>query len=217
MFSQFRAASAAMVLSLASAATAAHAEDASRWFVHAGPAVVMPVESAEMTMGGAPVPGGTVSIAQRWTVEGEVGRYVTKNVAVALAAGFPPTFTVNAAGSVAALGKVGEMTGGPAGLLVQYHFNRQGRIQPYIGAGASFLVVFGTKDGAMNHLRAFSAMGAAAQVGADIMVDDHWGAFVDLKKAWVGTVAKGDLGPYPVRAKVKIDPLVPNFGVTYHF
>ena len=30
-------------------------------------------------------------------------------------------------------------------------------------------------------------------------------------------VAKGQLGPAPVRAKVKIDPLVTSFGVTHHF
>jgi outer membrane protein len=177
----------------------------------------MPAESAKLTLMGAPVPGGDVSIDSRWTVEGEVGRYITPNVAVAIAGGFPPTFDVNAAGSIAALGKAGEMTGGPAALLVQYHFNRAGRIQPYVGAGASFLIVFNTKDGAMNHQRAFNAVGGALQVGADMMVNDHWGAFVDLKKAWVGTVAKGELGPMSVRAKVKVDPLVPNFGVAYHF
>jgi outer membrane protein len=217
MFPKFRAAGAALALSFAAAAPAAHAETPSRWFVHAGPAVVMPAESAEMSAGGMPVPGANVSIDPRWTVEGEVGRYITNNIAIALAAGYPPTFQVNAAGTIAALGEAGKMTGGPAGLMVQYHFNREGRIQPYVGAGLSFLIVFSTKDGAMNHLRAGSAVGEAVQVGADFMVNDHWGAFVDLKKAWVGTVAKGELGPMPIRAKVKVNPLVPNFGVTYHF
>lgn len=217
MFSKMRAAMAALAMTCASAATAAHAEDASRWFVHAGPAVVMPDESAEMSAGGQPVPGANVSIDSRWTVEGELGRYLTRNVAVAIAGGYPPTFTVNAAGSIAALGEAGKMTGGPAALLVQYHFNREGRIQPYVGAGVSFLIVFSTKDGAMNHLHADSAVGSAIQAGTDIMLNDRWGAFVDVKKAWVGTVAKGELGPIPIVAKVKVNPLVPSFGVTYHF
>jgi outer membrane protein len=204
-------------LALALTGTMAHAEDASRWFVHVGPAVVSPYESATLTAGGAPVPGADVSIDARWTVEAEVGRYLTPNVAVALAGGYPPTFTVNASGTIAALGQAGKMTGGPAGLLLQYHFNRNGMIQPYVGAGASFLIVFGTKDGAMSHLRAKSAVGTALQAGADVMVNDRWGGFVDVKKAWVGTVATGDLGPMPIRAKVKVDPLVTNVGVTYHF
>lgn len=201
----------------AAAATAAHAEDASKWFAHAGPAIVDPHESATLTAGGAPVPGGDVSIKSRWTFEGEVGRYLTRNIAVAFAGGYPPTFRVMASGSIAALGEAGTMTGGPAGILVQYHFNRNGMIQPYVGAGASFLIVFSTKDGAMNQLRAKSAVGTALQAGADVMLNDRWGMFLDVKKAYVGTVATGFLGPAPVRAKVKIDPLVSSVGVAYHF
>jgi outer membrane protein W len=47
--------------------------------------------------------------------------------------------------------------------------------------------------------------------------NDRWGAFIDVKKAWVGTVAKANLGPFPVKAKVKVDPVVANFGVSYRF
>src|SRR5689334_1386591 len=122
MPAHFRAALGA--LALASAGTVAHAEDASRWFVHVGPAVVDPDESAKMSAGGQPVPGAGVSIKSRWTVEGELGRYITPHIAIAFAAGYPPTFKVNASGTIAALGEAGKMTGGPAGLLLQYHFNR---------------------------------------------------------------------------------------------
>jgi outer membrane protein len=215
MSSMKRAALAA--LALAAVATTARAEDASRWFAHLGPAQVAPHESAKMTAGGAAVPGGTVSIPSEWTVEGELGYFVTPNIAIAVAVGVPPTFTVNAAGSLAAVGKAGEMTGGPAGVLLQYHFNRQGRIQPYVGAGASFLVVFDTKDGAMTNLKAKSAIGTALQAGADLMINDRWGAFIDVKKAYVGTVATGAMFGAPVRAKVTVDPLVSSFGLTYRF
>lgn len=208
---------AAAALAFASMAGAANAQEASRWFVHMGPAYVDPAESATLTAGGQPVPGGDVSIDGRWTLEGEVGYYLTKNVAIAVAAGLPPKFNVDAAGTLAPLGRAGTMTGGPAGLLVQYHFNPEGRFQPYVGAGASFLIVFDTKDGALNDLEADSAVGTALQAGADIMVNDRWGMFVDVKKAWVGTVAKANLGPTPVRAKVKVDPLVANVGLTYRF
>jgi outer membrane protein len=204
-------------LAVVALATSAHAENADRWFVHAGPALVAPDEDATMTAGGGPVPGANVEIDSRWTVEGELGYFVTPNIAIALAAGFPPTFKVKAAGTLAGLGEAGEMTGGPAGLLVQYHFNRQGRIQPYVGAGAAFLIVFDTKDGVMTDLKAKSAVGTALQAGADVMINDRLGVFVDVKKAWVGTIATGWLGPAPVRAKVNVDPLVTNFGVTYHF
>ena len=56
-----RAAAAALLF--ASAAGAAHAEDASKWFVHLGPAIVAPSESATLTAGGAPVAGADVSVS----------------------------------------------------------------------------------------------------------------------------------------------------------
>lgn len=202
---------------LAAAASGAQAQEASRWFVHFGPAQVAPHEKATMTAGGSPVPGADVSIANRWTAEGEVGYFLTKNVAIAAAGGFPPKFTVVAAGTLSGLGAAGKMTGGPAGLLAQYHFNPEGKVQPYVGAGASFLVVFDTEDGALQNLKARSAVGTALQVGSNFMVNDRWGAFIDVKKAFVKTVAKGTLGGAPVRAEVKVDPIVTNFGVAYRF
>ncbi|MEO8115470.1 MAG: OmpW family outer membrane protein [Phenylobacterium sp.] len=205
------------ILTLIAFGTTAHAQDTSRWFVHAGPALAAPEESSKVWAGGAPVPGGSVSIDHEWTFAGELGYFVTPHVAVSVAAGLPPTFEVMGAGSLAGLGKAGEMTGGPAGLMVQYHFNPTGRIRPYVGAGAAFLVVFGTKDGIMTDLRAKSAVGTALQAGSDVMLNDRWGMFIDVKQAWVGTIATGTLGPAPVSAKVKIDPFITNFGVTYRF
>ncbi|WP_395672423.1 OmpW family protein [Phenylobacterium sp.] len=208
---------AAGAIAAACIAGPAAAQDAGRWFVHAGPAVVQPDESAKMTAGGSPLAGAGVAIGSKWTAEAEVGYFVTPNIALAAAAGYPPTFTVNAAGSIAGVGKIGEMTGGPAGLLVQYHFNREGALQPYVGAGASFLVVFDTKDAALSNLKAKSAVGTALQVGANYWFSERMGAFVDVKKAYVETTATGSLGGAPVRAKVKVDPLVTNFGVAWRF
>lgn len=217
MFCSKPAAVAALTLIAAAAASNASAQEASRWFVHAGPAHVAPHEKATMKAGGQDVPGANVVIDNRWTVEGEIGYYLTKNIAIAAAGGYPPKFSVVASGSLAGLGTAGKMTGGPAGLLVQYHFNPEGKVQPYVGAGASFLVVFGTDDGVMQSLKAKSAVGTALQVGSDFMISDRWGAFVDVKKAFVDTVATGTLGGAPVRAKVTVDPVVSNVGVTYRF
>ena len=204
-------------LGLAVIACQARADDASRWTVHFGPAVVSPQESATLNLAGAPVPGGNVSIASRWTVEGEVGYYLTRHISVGFAAGYPPTFTVKGAGSMSALGTAGQMTGGPAGAGVLYHFNRDGRIQPYIGGGASFLIVFGTKDGALSHLKADDSVGGLVQAGADVFVNKHWGFYLDVKKAWIGTTATASYAGLPVVAKVAIDPLVPSAGAVYRF
>ena len=196
--------------------SAAHAEDNSKWIVHVGPAYVDPHESGTVYAGGALYPGAGVSLAGKWTVEGQVDYFFTKHVAVAAAFGYPPTFAVVGAGSLAGV-SAGKITGGPAGVFLEYHPLRTGRIQPYAGAGAAFLLVFGTKDGALTNLTAKSAAGPAIGAGADIMISDKWGIFIDAKKAWVGTIAKGNLGPTPVKADVRIDPMVYNAGVSFHF
>jgi outer membrane protein len=197
-------------------ATAAHAEDASKWFVHLGPAYVDPHEKGTVYVGGQLYPGAGVSLPGKWTVEGEVGYFITKHIALAAAAGYPPTFEVNGAGTLAGV-TAGKITGGPAGIFLEYHPLRSGVVQPYVGAGAAFLLVFSTQDGALTNLTAKSAAGPAIGGGVDLMLNKKWGLFLDAKKAWVGTIAKGNLGPAPVKADVRIDPMVYNAGVAFHF
>jgi outer membrane protein len=185
----------------AALATSAQAQQAGDWIFHLGPAIVDPDESASLTAGGAPVPGGNL----------------TPNLAVSVAAGFPPEFTIKGAGSLAGLGTAGKMRGGPAGIFAQYHFNRAGRVSPYVGAGVAFLVVFGTEDGALSNVEADSAVGTSLQAGANLWLNDRWGAFIDVKKVFIETESTGSLGGAPVRAEVTIDPLVTNFGLAWRF
>jgi outer membrane protein len=49
------------------------------------------------------------------------------------------------------------------------------------------------------------------------MFTDHWGVFFDVKKILLRTEATGFLGPAPIRADVKLDPLVLHTGVTFRF
>jgi outer membrane protein len=201
----------------AALATSAQAQEAGDWIVHLGPALVDPDESASMTAGGAPVAGADVKIGSEWSIEGEASYFLTRNLAVSVAAGFPPEFTIEATGSLTGLGTAGKMRGGPAGVFLQYHFNRAGRVSPYVGAGAAFLVVFGTTDGALSNVEADSAVGTSLQAGANVWLNERWGAFVDVKKVFIETKATGSLGGAPVRADVTIDPLVTNFGVAWRF
>lgn len=201
----------------AALATSAQAQQAGDWIVHLGPALVDPDESASLTAGGAPVPGGNVSVDAEWSVEGEVSYFLTPNFAISAAAGFPPEFTIKGAGSLAGVGTAGKMTGGPAGIFAQYHFNRAGRVSPYVGAGVAFLVVFSTEDAALTNVEADSAVGTSLQAGANIWLNDRWGAFVDVKKVFIETESTGSLGGAPVKADVTLDPLVTNFGVAWRF
>ncbi len=202
-------------------ATGAHAQDAaqdnSRWFVHVGPAEMILAPTVKLTAGGQTVPGAAVSVPNTWTVEGEIGYFLNKDIAVAFAGGYPPVVTINGAGSLSALGKAGQMQAGPSAFNLSYHFDRGGVVQPYIGAGFAFMIVWNTHDAALTNLKVDDAIGPEVQAGADFMINKHWGAFVDYKRAWLDTTARGDLGPAPVVAKVQLNPTVVNAGVTYRF
>jgi outer membrane protein len=204
-------------LGLATAAHAQQIQDPSRWFVHVGPADVILQPNTSLTAGGQAVPGAAVKIPSEWTVEGEIGYFLNKNFAVAFAGGYPPTLTFNGSGSLAALGKAGSAVAGPAAFNASWHFNRGGFVQPYVGAGAAFMIVWSTKDAALSHVKVDDTIGPEVQAGADLMFNQHWGAFVDYKRAWLDTTATATLGPAPVVGKLQLNPTVVNAGVTYRF
>jgi len=191
--------------------------EAGFYFVHLGPAGLILDEGAEIYAAGYQIPRGDISVKSHLTFAAEVGYFFTPNVALSFTGGFPPNVKVEAAGSMNGMGRVGETTYGPVTLTAHYHFTGLGRLQPYVGIGPAFMYVFDTKDGLMSSLKLDHAIGVAFQVGADYMITDHWGVFVDVKKALLRTEGTGFIGPAPIRADVKLDPLVIHSGVTYRF
>ncbi|WP_294646547.1 OmpW family outer membrane protein [uncultured Aureimonas sp.] len=191
--------------------------DPSRFFVRTGVASIMPSEGAVMKVGGAVVPGATISIDDHLTGLVEVGYRLNPNMSLAFTGGFPPDIDINGAGTAAPFGRVGGILYGPTALTLQYQVREWGWFQPYVGLGPMFMFVFDNKDGAMSGLDVDPAVGIAAQVGVDMMVNDRFGVFLDVKKARLRTSAKGSLGGAPVEADVKLDPLVLSGGITFRF
>ncbi len=189
----------------------------SGWFVHVGPAGLVLTESAKIRLGGSPVPGASISIDPQLTAAVEVGYFFNPNFAVSFTGGFPPTVDVLGKGTVAGLGRLGTATYGPATLTAQYHFTGFGNIQPYIGAGPTFMYVFNTKDAALSNVKLANSVGFALQAGVNIMFDRNWGVFFDVKKAYLRSTTTGTLGGLPAKGKVVLDPLVIHTGVTYKF
>lgn len=192
-------------------------EALSPWYLHIGPGGLFYHEGATIKAGGAILPGADIS--QKWspTIMFEVGYYLTPNWAVSFTGGYPPTVSVFGAGTIAGLGKLGESTYGPMALTAHYHFDGWGRIRPYIGAGPAYMVVFGTKDAALTNVKVENSWGFVGQVGVDVMINQHWGWFFDLKQAYLRTDASGNLGVIPITARVKLDPTVLHTGVVYRF
>jgi outer membrane protein len=208
------AATAALALMSGMAAAEAREGD---WYVHAGPAQLTLADEAQVRLGGAVVPGASYASDPQTTTVVEVGRRLGEHWAASVTLGAPPKAEASASGSIAGIGMLGSATYGPAAFTVHYHFNPDGAFQPYVGVGASYMHIFDTSDGAMNNLEVDDTFGPVVQAGAEYRVNERWGAFIDVKQAWLTTEARGSLGGAPVNADMVFDPFVVNLGIGYSF
>lgn len=207
----------ALLLTICALATPAAAEDDHNFFIRTGPAALFLSEGATVKAGGAVVPGGSIAIDRHFTGTLEIGYSFTPNFAVGFTGGYPPTVDINGGGTLSGVGKLGSVTYGPTALTAQYTFTGLGRIQPYVGAGPMFMIVFDNDDGALYNLKVKSAVGAVIQAGIDFNVTDSWGLYADVKKGYLRTKSTGSLGGAPVTADVTLDPLVIGAGVKLRF
>jgi outer membrane protein len=210
----------AFAAALALAATGASAQE-SPWSIHAGPAAVrLHIDTAPEAPRGTPVPGGGLSATNSNILAFEVGYQLAPEWNARLTFGVPPTTDVAGTGTLAPLGKAGEIKYGPAVLTVTRALGQFGPVTPYLGGGVSYLKVFSTADGALANFRVANAWGGALQVGAELALNTRLGLFVDLKKIFLSTDVTGTVpafGGAPAYARVKIDPFVVHAGVSYRF
>ena len=210
------------------------------FFVHVGAlgAFYSPPD-AQSTGGGLlkviPVPGvGTVTlnnvaIPPSYTLGLEAGYFITPNIALAISAGVPPLMHIKATAFSATklLGTdlVGSVRFGPLMGLIQYHFTQWGNFQPYIGAGASYVVMFAnTSDGFLTNFSVDPTWCAVAQAGFDYMLTDfglpNWGVFADAKKLiYLNPNFQGNLLNTNIHIKTlgKIDPWIASTGITFKY
>ena len=174
-------------------------------------------DKIDLMVGGAPYPGAGLSTFEHVTPTANLGYFLTDNVAVNATIGFPPTIDVYGAGSIGALPKLGEVTYGPTALTLQYHPIAFGRIRPYVGAGLSYMFVFGTKDGAFGDLKVKEDLGLAFEAGVEFPLTDKMGMFLDLKKALLRPQATGIFNGLGVVGETKLDPWAMTTGVSFTF
>lgn len=192
-------------------------EDTTRWTIRAGVTALRLADKVNLNVGGAPYPGTALSTKWHATPTIQIGRFLTKHVAANLTLGLPPTIDVYGGGSIAALPKLGKVTYGPVALTAQYHFVRSGAFRPYVGAGAAYMIVFKTKDGAFQNLRVKNDLGPIFEAGTDIMFAKDLGLFVDAKRALLRPRTTGNFFGAPVEGKTRLDPWALSAGVSYHF
>lgn len=174
---------------------AAHAAD--NWMFRVRAIDVAPDASS------SPVAG--VDAKDKWSPEVDISYFLTKNIAVeAIAATTRHKITLNNAD----LGKVSVL---PPTVTVQYHFNPEGMVRPYVGAGVNYTRFYNVKL-ASNLDVDKSSWGGALQAGVDIAVGKNSYINLDVKKIYIETDVKSS-GAY--LTTLKLDPLV--WGVGYGF
>ena len=122
--------------------------------------------------------------------------YITKNIAaeLILAVGTEHDVSVTGTGGVLAgnrgLGSVNLL---PPTLTLQWHFNPDQTIDPYLGAGLSYvramdrsLTAHTTLGDLPIHIER-NSFGPAIQAGVDYNLENKWLINLDVKKIWFGT------------------------------
>jgi outer membrane protein len=219
------------------------------FFVRAGVAGVFPDTNINSTVNAATVtspfipfaltnPAGNFpnsgGVSARPAATFEAGYYVTHHIAVSVSGGFPPTFTTVGQNGLASQGVLYRVMEGLAVAAVTYHLDNFGPIRPYAGVGVGYAIVFRNESAAvlnplLRNKAAFVLVG-----GIDYDLSEHWGIFVDVKKAFltqsftgrtqptaviipIGPGIPGTAQSTGVSASVRTDPIIATAGVSYRF
>ncbi len=206
----------------------ANAEDAtSPWQVRVRALGVLPASSGSTVyVQGVPAlstPNSGLSIGNSIVPEVDISYYFTPNVAAELILGVTP-HDITGSGALSNL-YVGKAWLLPPTLLAQYHFTNFGAFKPYIGIGLNYTIFFGQSAGytptnglSVTNLSLNNAVGGAAQVGFDYMIDKHWGVNADVKKMILRPTYNAVVNnTIPVSGTATIDPWIVGVGLTYRF
>ncbi|WP_417485425.1 OmpW/AlkL family protein [Maricaulis salignorans] len=202
--------SAAVFATLAAVASPAMAESGD-WLVRLRAIDVMPNESATIS-----AIGGDVDISDQIVPELDITYFVQDNWAVELILGVTP-HDVQAVGTSAGDIDLGDVTLLPPTLTLQYHFNPDGQMRPYLGAGVNYTHFFNEDlpgGSALTSISYDNSFGLAAQAGIDFALQDEWFLNVDVKYIDINTDVLIDGA---IAASVDIDPLVLGVGFGRRF
>ena len=128
--------------------------------------------------------------------------------------GIPPQATLKVSKSAAGLPPVGTELGkisyAPAVLSATYDLPKLGKLQPYIGGGINYTIVYNEKDAGLKKLQVSNGVAPVIQVGVDMEVAKGWTVGLDIKKIFLDVDGTGDFGAGgpPVKVDLQVDPLV---------
>jgi outer membrane protein len=184
--------------------------DQSPWMIRGRAIIIMPQESAKLSI------PGNLRINNQVMPEADITYFFDKHWAAELILAVSQHEIKHTSGLN--LGKTWVL---PPTVTVQYHLDPDSqKFRPYIGAGVNYTKFFGHGDAdpVVTNVKLKDSVGFALQAGFDIPINDHWTFNVDVKKVWMNTKATGDLStPAIVKADVDINPVIVGVGFGYRF
>ena len=188
-----------------------------RWQVRLRAVGVAPDESAKIG-----IIGGDVAISNALIPELDFTYFFTEHFAAELILG-TAKHDVKAINTLAGDVDLGSVWLLPPTLTAQYHFytSDQKVFKPYIGAGINYTLFYNVKSGDVAGVEYDNAIGYAAQLGFDLMLDDKFFINVDAKRLFLSTdvtVDASNLAPgLSIPAEVDINPWLIGVGVGMKF
>jgi outer membrane protein len=146
--------------------------------------------------------------------------YITKNIAAELILAIGTRHDVSITPGTGAVAKnLGSVNLLPPTLTAQWHFNPDQTFDPYVGAGISYVRAMDrgltAQVGATGYPIQIdrNTFGPAIQAGFDYNLENRWLINFDVKKIWVGTDVKLNLGDgFRKIDSLDIDPWVVSVG-----
>ena len=112
------------------------------------------------------------------------------------------------------VGKIAETDLLPPTVSLQYYFNADTDVRPYLGIGINYTTFFNEDEKAVvDDISLDDSVGLAIQAGIDIDINEEWFFNADIRKIDIETEAETDLGDIDV----DIDPVVISVGVGLRF
>ena len=141
--------------------------------------------------------------------------YFTKNIAAELILATGTRHDVNAIANDGSVSKLGSINLLPPTLTAQWHFNPDQTIDPYVGAGVSYIRAM---DRNLNLSTTGitvdrNMFGPALQAGVDYNLKNKWLVNFDVKKIWFST----DVNTTSKIDDLDVDPWVVSFGIGKKF
>ncbi len=118
--------------------------------------------------------------------------------------------------SAAPLGKIGETKHLPPTFSVQYYFNPQTKVRPFVGVGLNYTTFFDEKtiSGLGGDLELDDSFGLAVQAGIDYDIDEKWFLTADIRYINIETEATNIAAG---TSDVEINPTVISIGAGFKF